>query len=218
MLNRLREYGKRQVFRHSRFGAPTYEYQIEPIQLMEIISGIERGVSGKRGGSLVEIGVARGMTSRFICEHVRSQGYNFEFYCLDTFSSFTENDIQFEVEKRGKKESELFGFFSYNDYRAWKRNFAEFEFVRPIQCDASQFDFSAINPIHFCFLDVDLYLPTKNVLNHIVEHMSKSSVIVVDDVRDGNRWDGAYQAFMEFVADRNLSHKIVGNKCGVIYL
>ena len=46
--------------------------------------------------------------------------------------------------------------------------------------------------------------------------MSPNSVIIVDDVADNNRWDGAYQAFMEFAKERGLDHETVGNKCGII--
>ena len=90
------------------------------------------------------------------------------------------------------------------------------EFIKPIKCDCSTFDFSSIAPINLCFLDVDLYLPTIKTLNNIWNFMAEDSVIIVDDVKDNNEWDGAFQAFMEFVNGKKLNYYIVGTKCGVI--
>ena len=64
---------KKFIFNHTRFGAPSYSYNLEPIQLSEIILSIEKIKDLK--GSICEIGVARGMTSRFICEHLEIQNY-----------------------------------------------------------------------------------------------------------------------------------------------
>ena len=136
---------------------------------------------------------------------------------MDTFSSFTEDDIAFDIYHRGKKKKELAGF-SYNDYDVWKDNFSKFPFVKAVKCDASEFDFSKIEPIALCFLDVDLYIPTKNVLEHIYPYMGSNSTILVDDVMPNNQWDGAYQAFMEFVRERRLGYEIAGNRCGIIRL
>ena len=46
--------------------------------------------------------------------------------------------------------------------------------------------------------------------------MSKDGIIIVDDVSKNNSWDGAEQAFYEFVEMNSLKYKIVGKKCGVI--
>ena len=62
---------KKFIFNNTPFGAPSYSYNLEPIQLSEIIVSIEKIKNIK--GSICEIGVARGMTSRFICEHLKNQ-------------------------------------------------------------------------------------------------------------------------------------------------
>ena len=211
----IKEFAKKIAFRHTRFGAPHYPFNIEPIQLAEIIMGIERALAGRPHSTIVEVGVARGMTSRLIAEHVMLQGYDVDFYCIDTFSSFTSEDVDFEVSNRGKTREELRGF-AYNDFEVWKRNFADIPFVKPTQADAGKFDFSSIAPVSFCFLDVDLYVPTKAVLENLRPHLAPNAVVVVDDVQDNNQWDGAYQAFMEYVDEQGLDHRIAGNKCGII--
>ncbi|HET7410128.1 MAG TPA: TylF/MycF/NovP-related O-methyltransferase, partial [Paracoccaceae bacterium] len=168
-------------------------------------------------GFICEIGVARGMTSRFIVEHVTKMRMNLNFYPIDTFSSFTENDIEYEKSARGKK-AHKYNEFKYNDYNAWSRNFSHFDFVRPIKADANVIDFAPLAPIKFVLLDVDFYKPTIRVLRDIREHLSERAIIIVDDVSPRNdKWDGAHQAFMEFVAENpEVQHRIYPHKCGFL--
>jgi hypothetical protein len=215
MTNTAIEFLKKIIFRFTNLANPKYDYNIEPAQLLELLTSIDNFASKTQKSCIVEIGVARGMTTRFLSEHISLKNYDVEYYCIDTFSSFTDKDLNFEVKKRGKNTKELLGF-SYNDYKKWKINFKKFSFIKPIKHDCSTFDFSTIAPINLCFLDVDLYLPTKNTLNNIWDHMAINSTIIVDDVMDNNQWDGAYQAFMEFVNEKKLNYYLVGNKCGVI--
>ena len=104
---------KKFIFNYTPFGAPVYSYNLEPIQLSEIIVSIEKIKNIK--GSICEIGVARGMTSRFICEHLKIQNYKETFYCIDTFASFEKEDIDFEIQNRKKDKKEIVGF-SYNNF------------------------------------------------------------------------------------------------------
>ena len=66
------------------------------------------------------------------------------------------------------------------------------------------------------FIDVDLYLPTKNALNKIFRHMVKGGYILVDDVQDNRNYDGAFQAYMEFCLEKNIKPIIIGNSFGLI--
>lgn len=214
MTNILKEHIKKLIFRHTNFAKPKYAYGVEPAQLTELIKSIDALASVKKN-TIVEIGVARGMTTRFLAEHISLQNYNVDYFCLDTFSSFIDKDINYEVEKRNKNKKDLLAF-EYNDYLKWKKNFQEYKFIKPIKCDCSTFDFSSIAPINLCFLDVDLYKPTINTLNNIWDFMAEDSVIIIDDVKENNEWDGAFQAFMEFVNEKKLNYYLVGTKCGVI--
>jgi O-methyltransferase len=206
---------KKVAFRHTNLGAPKYSFNVEPIQLATLLVEIDRLKDTK--GAIVEIGVARGMTTRFVCEHVVRSGYtNQELFAIDTFSSFTKADLDHEVANRGKSKGELKGQFAYNDFEAWKRNFTEFPFVKAIQTDCATFDYATIAPIKLVFLDVDLYLPTKRTLPKLYKQLCEEGVILVDDVLDNCCWDGAYQAYLEFCDELSITPTIVGNKCGVI--
>ena len=209
----LKEKIKKLFFKYTKLGAPDYTYNLDPLQLAEIINSLEKVKSLK--GVICEIGVARGMTTRFICEYLKDVNNKPSFYCIDTFNSFVKEDVQYEIDKRKKNKSELIGF-SYNNFDSWKKNFKDFDFIKAVQLDVKHFNFKKIRPIKFALLDVDLYVPTLTTLNNLKENMSEGGVLMVDDVSEDNSWDGANQAFHEFVKKYSLKFKLVGKKCGVI--
>ena len=194
-------------------GAPNYPYNIEPIQLTALIAEIERmrGVEG----SILEIGVARGMTTRFMAEHITLSGAVERLVAIDTFASFVEADVDYEVRERGKSASDIAGF-AYNDYEVWIRNFRKFPFVEAMRADCTEVDYKSLSPIKIVFLDVDLYQPTKKTLPKIYDELVGGGVILLDDIAEGGAYDGAYQAYVEFCTERKLPTQIIGNKCGVI--
>jgi hypothetical protein len=209
----LKEQLKKILFKYTKIGAPTYSYNLDPLQLAEIVNSLEQ--VKKIEGNICEIGVARGMTTRFICEYLKEIENKKKFYCIDTFQSFEKEDIKYEIEQRSKKRSELIGF-SYNDFTSWKKNFEEFSFVQAVKKDIKSFNFEEIKPIKFALLDVDLYMPTISALNNLKNNMASGGILMVDDVIDNNSWDGANQAFHEFVNQFSLDYKLIGKKCGVI--
>ena len=89
MTNILKEYIKKFIFRHTNFAKPTYAYNVEPVQLTELIKSIDALASVKKN-TIIEIGVARGMTTRFLAEHISLKNYNLDYFCIDTFSSFLD--------------------------------------------------------------------------------------------------------------------------------
>ncbi|MFZ5782619.1 MAG: TylF/MycF/NovP-related O-methyltransferase [Pseudomonadota bacterium] len=212
----FREAAKTLVFRYTTLGAPKYAYNIEPAQLALLVSEIDRLRDVK--GNIVEIGVARGLTTRFLCQHIVNERLDktLTLYAVDTFSSFVPSDLDYEVKERGKSLREMRGF-AYNDYDVWRRNFSAYPFVQAIQADCATVDYGKLAPIKIAFLDVDLYLPTKKTLPKLHDALVDGGVILVDDVLDSMTYDGAYQAYMEFCRERGLPPTIVGNKCGVVY-
>jgi O-methyltransferase len=206
---------KKLAFRYTRLGAPAYPYIIEPIQLATLVSELDRLKDIR--GSIIEVGVAWGQTTRFVCEHLVASGrhHSERFYAIDTFSSFCPKDVEFEVKHRGKTREQVSGF-GYLDFEVWKKNFREFKFLTAFKADCSTFDYSLVSPIKLAFLDVDLYLATRNALKQIYERLTDGGVILVDDVMRPSRWDGAYQAYSEFCAEAGLPFQMIGNKMGMI--
>jgi hypothetical protein len=205
---------KKLAFRYTRLGVPGYPYIVEPIELATIVSELER--VRDLTGSILEVGVAWGQTTRFVCEHLVRSGRSEErLYAIDTFESFCPRDVEFEVNHRGKTREEVSGF-GYLDFDVWKKNFRKFKFLTAFKADCSTFDYARVAPIKFAFLDVDLYLATLSALRHIYENLVVGGVVLVDDVMQPSRWDGANQAYNEFCAEYGLPAQIIGNKMGII--
>ena len=212
----FKEAAKSLVFRYTKLGVPKYSYNIEPAQLALLVNELDRLRDVK--GNIVEIGVARGLTTRFLCQHIVNEKLEntLTLYAVDTFNSFVPAHLDFEVEKRGKSLFDLRGF-AYNDYGVWRRNFAAFPFVKAIQGDCATLDYAQLAPVKLALLDVDLYLPTKLTLPKLFDALVDGGAILVDDVLDSSTYDGAYQAYVEFCEIRGIAPRIIGNKCGVIY-
>lgn len=216
LINSIKEFAKGLVFKHTSLAAPTYRYNIEPIQLAYLVTEIERLKA--TFGHVVEIGVARGLTTRFLAQHIKNQKLNVngvKLYAIDTFDSFTAEDLDFEVKSRGKVFEDLVAF-GYNDFDVWKKNFTGFDFVIPMKADCATVDYSKLGPIAVAFLDVDLYLPTKQTLPKLFDALVPGGVILIDDVKNNNVYDGAYQAYTEFCAERSIQPEVIGTKCGVV--
>jgi Macrocin-O-methyltransferase (TylF) len=213
LKSRIREFAKKIAFRYTSLAAPDYPYNLEPIQLATLISELER--LRAVDGTILEIGVARGMTTRFLCEHIATSKLDERLAVIDTFASFLPGHLEHEVSHRGKTREDL-ELFAYNDFEVWKRNFRQFPFLTAFCADCSTFNYSDLAPIKLALLDVDLYLPTRAALEEIYRNLSDSGVILVDDVADNNVWDGAFQAYNEFCSEHGIAPELIGKKGGII--
>src|ERR1035441_4342196 len=89
---------KKVAFRYTKLGTPRYLFNIEPLQLAMLVFEIDR--LKDTIGAIVEIVVARGMTTRFVCEHLIRRGYaNQKLYAIDTFQSFLKSDVDYRSEE-----------------------------------------------------------------------------------------------------------------------
>jgi len=199
----------------SRWVAPRYRYKISPGELSFLCEAMT-ATSGS-SGSILEIGVARGETSAFSLEHLRTTNDPRRVFFLDTFSGFTEDSIEYEVGVRGKQKKS-YGAFRYGDEEIFARNLRVrgYENFTTVKGDASALDFAQFAPIDVVLLDIDLYVPTKSVLEKIWPHLATPGYICVDDCQGDTQWDGAFQAYQEFILSKGLDAKVVGGKGGVI--
>ena len=208
---------KIKVFLYKCFNlkSPNYPYMIEPCHLALLINEIDK--LQDKPSSIIEIGAFRGMTTRFLCEHITSQELNnIHYWVIDTFNSFVKKDIDYEVTHRGKNRSSISSGFLVNDFITFKNNFKQYSFLNVIKGNCSEINYEVMKPIRLVVLDVDLYLPTKKALNEVFALMEDDGVIIVDDVMNNNRWDGAYQAYFEFCNEQNIIPEITGKKTGII--
>jgi SAM-dependent methyltransferase len=214
MKTAARELAKKLAFRYfPALSAPGYGYGLDPAALAFLVIAISERAGTP--GCVAEVGVARGMTTRFLAEHMAREGIRKPYHAIDTFAAFVPDDVAYEKTHRGKTTADLAGF-TYNDVGAWRRNFQAFDFIVAHACDCKQFQFASIAPISVAVLDVDLYLPTMRTLPAVYDALEPGGVILVDDVTPGSRWDGAHQAYVEFCTARSLPHERIGNKAAAL--
>jgi O-methyltransferase len=188
-----------------------------PIQIVFLAEEAKKAMSLQ--GSYVEIGCAYGETTLFLAKYLQQLGCEQAYYAIDTFSGFVREHIDHEVSARGKKRSRLSGAFSTND-PSWLKRSLEANGVRNVRIthsDATKVDYSALGPIGFCLLDVDLYNPVRDTLPRIYDALAPNGVIIVDDCKPDVLFDGARQAYLEFCETRQIAAHIVHEKLGVLY-
>jgi O-methyltransferase len=193
-----------------------YPYMNPPSELLELTKQL---LSVQAPGAVVEVGCNQGWTTCFLLETLREKGILRQYVCIDTFSGFTAADAAFEYKVRGKAPGIYDESFLLNDPVWLKASLARFgyENAKVHKADGSNFDYQTLGPIAFAYVDVDLYLPVKASLERILPNMAAGGMIVVDDC-DANHglWDGAFDAYTEFCAQRNIRREIICQKFGII--
>ena len=194
---------------------PRYKYQMTPPQLCFLCQCVEETKNVE--GSIAEIGCSVGATTVFINKFMDARHIEKPYLSIDTFSGFVEEDIDFEVRNRGKTKK-LYSGFQVNSKRWYDGTMRMngITRVKSIKADVNVYDLRSHAPLSFCLLDVDLYRPIKKALPELYDILSPGGMIVVDDCDATNmRWDGADQAYKEFVKDVGLGEQIVHGKLGI---
>ncbi len=190
---------------------PEYRYWVDPGELSAMVGLIDatRGT----GGAIVEIGVARGDTSVFLLEHLRTTGDPRTLVFVDTFNGFTPESIDYEVTNRRKRAAEI-SDYSYGSARVFNHSLARLGYTnyRIIEGDCSEVDWKEIGPIGAVFLDVDLYLPTAATLEALWPLIVPGGGVVLDDCVEPAWFDGALQACREFIDRHGLPFVRAGGK------
>jgi predicted O-methyltransferase YrrM len=204
---------------------PTYQFMFFPRQLRFLLDCLDRTMS--IAGSVVEVGCAYGLTTTFLYEYLRDSGCAKPYVCIDTFSGFSNADIEYERTVRGKRAAYKAFRVNHPDWLRQALARRHINDVEIIQGDICELDASRLpEEIAFCLLDVDLYRPVKAGLEKIYPRLAPGGIIVVDDcwTVDRHMWvegysdmyDGALEAYREFVTHRGLAPRLVEAKLGVI--
>jgi O-methyltransferase len=191
-----------------------YDYMFTPGQLMFLCECLRETQS--LDGPVLEIGCAGGSTTVFLCRYLDELASSRRYLCLDTFTGFTADDIAVE-RSRGKTApyEAIFKAYSPEYFARTLRNNA---ISRPevVQVDINEFDFSTVENVSFCLIDVDLYRPVRRALEGVLPQMASGGIVVVDDCLDDNEYDGAYHAFAELVRERGLTSSVRCKKLGYL--
>jgi O-methyltransferase len=199
----------------ARAAFSVYNYMFYPHQLRFLMDCIQD--TANVPGCCVEAGCARGETTAFLKKWMDARGIEKKYVALDTFSGFVAGHYEHEIKSRGKP-STISAPFSINniEWFNYSMKLADVTNVTSIQADVAEFDFDSLFPISFCLLDVDLYLPIKICLPNIYRNMSPGGIIVVDDCHPDNIYDGALQAYQEFMESLGVPRRIECGKLGFI--
>jgi O-methyltransferase len=205
---------------------PRYQFQYFPRQLCFLADCLER-TSGV-DGAVIEIGCAHGLTTTFLYEYMSDSAISKGYVCIDTFSGFTADDIAVETKQRGK-DHDYEMEFKNNNIEWFKESLRrrQIKDINVIKADICTLESDRLpKQVAFCLLDVDLYQPVKRGLEKIYPLLSPGGIIVVDDCWSkpehlwvkgiGDAYDGAMQAYKEFVAEKGLPEKFVETKLGII--
>lgn len=169
-------------------------------------------------GCFYEIGCAYANTTLFLNRYLAGEGIEVDYRVIDTFAGFTGEDVAHEVDERGTPDL-IRHSFNLNDRRWIERKLARNGLGRIpcIESDATLVDFAAGPPVAFALLDVDLYRPTAIVLPKLWERLVPGGVIVIDDCDPAHEvWNGAHQAYREFMATQGLEMDIRHGKLGIL--
>jgi O-methyltransferase len=173
----------------ARFQFVRWQYNFTPRQLPFFCDCLDHVSS--LPGPILEVGCFRGATTVWLNRHMDDIGMEKPYFALDTFSGFTSVDVQHEIKARGKQSRIASDFIDNHK--------ASFEYamvsngirrVTSIEADAGKYDHARFHEIAFVLLDVDLYLPTKSALQSIWPHIVDGGIIVVDDCKAQNSYDG----------------------------
>ncbi|MBL1294034.1 MAG: class I SAM-dependent methyltransferase [Thiotrichales bacterium] len=195
---------------------PRHKYMYSSAQLCFLCKCIEE--TRDVNGSVAEIGCASGATTVFLNNYMNTEEIEKKYYALDTFSGFPIEDIEFEVANRKKTKGQFRGF-QVNKKRWFDgtMNQNRIKRVHSIEADVNEYDLTTLGGLSFILLDVDLYRPIKKSLNELYEILKPGGIMVVDDCNAmHDRWDGADQAYKEFMKEKGLEVNIYHNKLGVI--
>jgi O-methyltransferase len=204
---------------------PKYQFQYFSRQLCFLAECISKTCDVE--GAIIEVGCAYGLTTTFLYEYMIDSGINKTYYCIDTFSGFTASDISVE-KKRGKDYRYDLQF--RNNHVEWfkeslrKRHITDINVIPQDICNLDQSRLP--ERVAFCLLDVDLYQPVKRGLEKIYPRLSPGGIIIIDDCWNkpahlwvdhvAHQYDGAMQAYREFIAEKNITERIVETKLAVV--
>jgi O-methyltransferase len=191
-----------------------YSYSLSPAELAFLVESLTR--TKDIPGDIFEIGCFRGHTTCFLNRHLQMSGIEKDYYCVDTFSGFARDDIDFERSRRRKKGHDYTGFGA-NSLKWFERTLAlnRCKRVFCVQTDVKKYQF--LRPVSVALLDVDLYQPTLYSLQNLWPALSPGGVIAVHDCQADSVFDGSLQAYTEFTESQHLPRSFGPGKFGLIF-
>jgi hypothetical protein len=200
----------------ARFICFRYRFNFLPAQLAFLLDCLDK--TANVPGVVMEIGCFEGATTVYLKKHMAYKEIDKPYFAIDTFAGFLEPHINYEVRQRGKTEESLKRGFASNKKKWFEKTMKinKIEQVNCIEADATTVDYNNLGCISLALIDLDLYLPVKEVLGRVWPLLSSQGIIIVDDCVQGQRYDGALEAYNEFMQSQGMSPLILHDKLGFI--
>jgi O-methyltransferase len=196
--------------RFLRYWLPYHAFLVSPAELCLLCGCVEDTAATE--GSIVEVGCEAGRTSVFLNKHMDAIGDKRQYFAIDTFRGFTEWDVAYETDRRGKDGEYLRGQFGSNAKVLFEKtmDINGIRRVTAIAGDIAELSIDFVGRVSFCFIDVDLYLPVKAALEKLLPKMSPGGIIAVHDcwVNGDSPFDGAYEAYKEFARANEFAEDV----------
>tara|TARA_R100001129_G_scaffold6759_1_gene5213 strand:- start:26209 stop:26919 length:711 start_codon:yes stop_codon:yes gene_type:complete len=157
-----------------------------------------------KGGDIIEVGCSYGQTSVIIKTFIDLFCPDKEFWVFDSFEGILGTS---------DKDSNAHGHCEDGDLASSLDNFLNTfnKFDTPIPDEILKVDVRDIeqgdlpNKISFCYIDLDIYEPTKHILPLVWNRLKEGGVIVIDDYYYEEVFNGVKPAVDEFL-EENLIH------------
>lgn len=164
--------------------------------IYQAMQAVQRLTGDGQPISLAEVGVFKGGTSRFMAMCAAAMNLNAKMHSFDTFEGHESVDIKSGVDKEQVHTPGLFNETDFARVGEYLKDFSNisihkgrFQDTSP-EIEREQF--------HFVHSDVDLYEPTRYILDFMAPRLVSKGVIVVDDYGNSN-CPGVVQAVEEFL-------------------
>lgn len=169
------------------------------LKIIEIIETIK-----KVPGDIIEFGVWHGNTSILIKKILDIKKIKKRVYLFDHFEGL----------KHYSKKDPKISFDYKNSYKSNKIrikkiiDFFKFENIKIIDKDATKISKKDFKKSQFCLviLDMDLYLPTKKILDTIEKCIPNKGIILFDEANK-DLWKGEKKAMTEFFQAHRTKYK-----------
>lgn len=206
---------KKIVIKYNLFGDyifPSYKGGLRPSQLYQIMKHIYETDSNQI--SLIEVGIARGISTVFLEEALKYTQKKTNYFCLDTFSGFDKESVLLEKKISGNKFSwDNYDYLNYDSYenavikKNLKLNLIKQEEYKK-KLEDIKFD--------VVILDVDTELATLEYLEYFHKKMKPNGLIIVDDACENTKYSGALRAYQKFCKKTKISEKYLFPKSALI--
>lgn len=171
--------------------------------IYQSLQSVKRLYAGGQPVTCAEIGVFKGGTSRFIALCSAYMKLNAKLNSFDTFEGHADADINSGADRA---EVHTPGLFNETDFTQVSNYLKDLPNISLYKGRFQDTCFNVENErFHFVHSDVDLYEPTRFILEFMSPRLFSKGIIVVDDYGNSN-CPGVVQAVEEFLAqNRNFT-------------